>query len=85
MSSSAPQMGLPPRNRGTMQASCVDGAGAGVTAADRVQRKNSVAKAHTLGNARMSYAMDCVPLDSHLGALTPNVMVFGDGALGRVG
>ena len=78
-------MGLPPRNRGTMQASCVDGAGAGVTAADRVQRKNSVAKAHTLGNARMSYAMDCVPLDSHIGALTPNVMVFGDGALGRVG
>ena len=77
-------MGLPPRNRGTLQASCVDGAGAGVTAADRVQRKNSVAKAHTLGNARMSYAMDCVPLDSHIGALTPNVMVFGDGAFGRL-
>ena len=53
-------------------------------AADRVQRKNSVAKAHTLGNARMSYTMDCVPPDSHIGALTPNVRVFGDGAFGRL-
>ena len=54
-------------------------------AADRVQRRAAAAKAHTLGNVRTPSTMDCVPPDSHTGALTPTVMVFGDGAFGKSG
>ena len=52
--------GFPLRNRGADQAVCVQGDGSRVMVAERVQRKDSAAKAYTPGNACVPYAVDWI-------------------------